>query len=86
MIVASVLASVLGAIVAIIVSNASSGAPTGTLAREIDSLVRGQGELAGRADQAAADVSLRSRLDAQGERLDQQNVTEAALREAILSR
>lgn len=81
MIVASVLASVLGAIVAIIVSNASSGAPTGTLAREIDSLVRGQSELAGRADQAAADVvSLRSRLDAQGERLDQQNVTEAALR------
>lgn len=81
MIIASVLASVLGAIVAIIVSNASSGAPTGTLAREIDSLVRGQTELTGRADQAAADVvSLRSRLDAQGERLDQQNVTEAALR------
>lgn len=79
--IASVLASVLGAVVAIIVSNASSGAPTGTLAREIDNLVRGQTELAVRADRAAADVvSLRSRLDAQGERLDQQNATEALLR------
>jgi len=79
--ISSALAAVLGATVAIIVSNASSGAPTGTLAREIDNLVRGQSELAGRTDQAAAEViSLRSRLDAQGERLDAQNAADALLR------
>lgn len=81
LLIASVLASVLGAFVAIIVGNASSGAPTGTLAREIDNLVRGQSELASRTDQAAAEViSLRSRLDAQGERLDAQNAADAVLR------
>ncbi len=81
LVISSALAAVLGGTVAIIASNASSNAPTGTLAREIDSLVRGQGDLVARADQAAADVvALRSRLDAQGERLDQQNATEAALR------
>ena len=86
MLIASILASVLGAVVAIIVSNASSGAPTGTLAREIDNLVSGQTELAVRADRAAADVvSLRSRLDAQGERLDQQNAAEALLRNDLVA-
>lgn len=81
MLVGSTLAAVFGAVVAIIVSNASSNAPTGTLAREIDNLVRTQTELTERADRAAADVvALRSRLDAQGERLDQQNATEALLR------
>ena len=78
------LAAVLGATVAIVVSNASSGAPTGTLAREIDTVVRGQDELMARVNQTASDiVSLRSRLDAQGERLDQQNVAEAALRSEL---
>jgi hypothetical protein len=81
LLIASFVAAVLSATVAIVVSNASSGAPTGTLAREIDTLVRGQSDLAARTEQAAADVvALRSRLDAQGERLDQQNITEAALR------
>ena len=81
LLVSSVLAAVLGAIVAIIVGNASSGAPTGTLAREIDNLVRGQSELVSRSDQAAAEIiSFRSRLDAQAERLDAQNAAEALLR------
>lgn len=84
LIVASLVAAVLGATVAIVVSNASSGAPTGTLAREIDTVVRGQDELMARVNQTASDiVSLRSRLDAQGERLDQQNVAEAALRSEL---
>ena len=82
----SMLAAVFGAVVAIIVSNASSNAPTGTLAREIDNLERAQSELAERANQAAADVvSLRARLDAQGERLDQQNATEALLRTDLVA-
>lgn len=81
LIIASLVAAVLGATVAIVVSNASSGAPTGTLASEIDTVTRGQDELIARVTQAASDiVSLRARLDAQGERLDQQNVTEASLR------
>lgn len=81
LLIASVLACVLGSVVAIIVSNASSGAPNGTLAREIDKLARAQEELTTRADSAAADVvGLRSRLDAQASRLDQQNATEALLR------
>ena len=81
LLIASVLACVLGAVTAIIVSNANSGAPNGTLAREIDKLARAQAELATRADNAAADVvGLRSRLDAQASRLDQQNATEALLR------
>lgn len=81
MMIGSTFAAVFGAVVAIIVSNASSNAPTGTLAREIDNLERAQTELAERAGRAAADVvSLRARLDAQGERLDQQNATEALLR------
>lgn len=84
LIVSSLLAAVMGATVAIVVSNASSGAPTGTLAREIDTVTRGQDELLARVGQAASDVvSLRARLDAQGERLDQQNVTEASLKAEI---
>jgi hypothetical protein len=86
LLIASVVAAVLGATVAIVVSNASSGAPTGTLAREIDNLVRSQDDLTARAEQAAADVvSLRSRLDAQGERLDQQDLIEAALRTDLVA-
>lgn len=81
LLIASVLACVLGSVVAIIVSNANSGAPNGTLVREIDKLARAQAELITRADSAAADVvGLRSRLDAQASRLDQQNATEALLR------
>ena len=84
LLIASVLACVLGSVVAIIVSNANSGAPNGTLAREIDKLARAQTELATRADSSAADVvGLRSRLDAQASRLDQQNATEAVLRDDL---
>ena len=54
LLIASVLACVLGSVVAIIVSNANSGAPNGTLAREIDKLARTQAELMARADSAAA--------------------------------
>jgi hypothetical protein len=86
LLITGIVASALGATVAIIVSNASSGAPTGTLAREIDALVRGQADLSARAEQAAADVvALRTRLDAQGERLDQQNIIEAALRTDLVA-
>lgn len=86
LLITGIVASTLGATVAIIVSNASSGAPTGTLAREIDALVRGQADLSARAQQAAADVvALRTRLDAQGERLDQQNVVEAGLRTDLVA-
>ncbi len=48
----------MGAAVAIVVSNASSGAPTGTLAREIDTVVRGQDELMARVTQTASDIRL----------------------------
>lgn len=84
LIVSSLIAAVLGATVAIVVSNASSGAPTGTLASEIDTVTRGQDELIARVTRAANDiVSLRARLDAQGERLDQQNASDASLRAEI---
>jgi hypothetical protein len=84
LLIAMSLSTVVGSTVAIIVSNASSGAPTGTLAREIDGLVRAQGDLTARAEQTAIDVvSLRSRLDAQGERLDQQDAVELALRDDL---
>jgi hypothetical protein len=84
LVVSSLIAAVMGATVAIVVSNAGSGAPTGTLAREIDTVTRGQDELIARATQAANDVvALRARLDAQGERLDQQTISEAALRTEI---
>lgn len=84
LLISGLVAAVLGATVAIVVSNASSGAPTGTLAREIDTVTRGQDDLVARLEQAASDlVSLRARLDAQGERLDQQNVNEASLRAEI---
>ncbi len=84
LLIASIAASALGALVAIIVSNASSGAPTGTLAREIDTLSRTQTELAARADQAAGDiVTMRTKLDAQADRLAQQDAAEGALRGEI---
>lgn len=71
LIVASVLAASLGAIVSIAASNAGSGAPTGTLAREIDLLRRDIADLRTRAERGAGDVvNLRSRVSAQGDRLD----------------
>jgi hypothetical protein len=77
-------ASVLGAVMAVVVTNANSGASTGTLAREIDGLNRAQTELTLRADQTSADVvMLRSRLDAQAEKLARQDADEAALRSEI---
>jgi hypothetical protein len=78
---ASVLSAVSGATVAIIVSNNSSNAPTGTLAREIDSLTQTLNALEARTQQAGVDVvSLRSRLEAQGDRLNKSDNAEAALR------
>ncbi len=71
LIAASLLAASLGAIVSIAASNAGSGAPTGTLAREIDLLRRDIADLRARADRGASDVlSLRSSVSAQGDRLD----------------
>jgi hypothetical protein len=71
LIAASVLAASLGAIVSIAASNAGSGAPTGTLAREIDLLRRDIADLRTRADRATTDVvGLRSSVSAQGDRLD----------------
>lgn len=78
---ASVLSAVSGATVAIIVSNSSSNAPTGTLAREIDSLTQTLDALEARTRQAGIDVvSLRSRLDTHGDRLNRSDNAEAALR------
>ncbi|MCC7428418.1 MAG: hypothetical protein IT557_16110 [Alphaproteobacteria bacterium] len=71
LIAASVLAASLGAIVSIAASNAGSGAPTGTLAREIDLLRRDIADLRTRAERGAGDVvGLRSSVSAQGDRLD----------------
>lgn len=71
LIAASVLAASLGAIVSIAASNAGSGAPTGTLAREIDLLRRDIADLRTRAERSAGDVvGLRSSVSAQGDRLD----------------
>lgn len=71
LIAASLLAASLGAIVSIAASNAGSGAPTGTLAREIDLLRRDIADLRTRADRATSDVvGLRSSASAQGDRLD----------------
>ena len=81
LITASVLSAVVGGTVAIIVSNNSSNAPTGTLAREIDSLTQTLAALEAETRQAGIDVvSLRSRLDAHGDRLNQSDNSEAALR------
>ena len=71
LIAATLLAASLGAIVSIAASNAGSGAPTGTLAREIDLLRRDIVDLRTRADRATSDVvGLRSSASAQGDRLD----------------
>lgn len=84
LITASVLSAVAGGTVAIIVSNNSSNAPTGTLAREIDSLTQTVSALEAQTRQAAIDVvSLRSRLDSHGDRLNQSDNAEAALRTAL---
>src|SRR3990167_975571 len=70
LIAASLLAASLGAIVSIAASNAGSGAPTGTLAREIALLRRDIADLRTRADRATTDVVvLRSSVSAQGDRL-----------------
>ena len=64
-------AASLGAIVAIAASNAGSGAPTGTLAREIDLLRRDVADLRAHAEAATSGViGLRSSFSAQGDRLD----------------
>jgi hypothetical protein len=74
-------AALLGAVVAIAFTGANSGSATGTLAREIDALTKGQAELAARADQAGGDlVAIRSRLDSQSGRLAQREAGEVALR------
>lgn len=81
LITASSISAVFGASVAIIVSNASSSAPTGTLAREIDTLTETLNALEARANQAGVDVvALRSRLDAQGDRLNRGDAIEAQMR------
>jgi len=81
LITASSVSAVLGASVAIIVSNASSSAPTGTLAREIDTLTETLDALNARANQAGVDVvALRSRLDAQGDRLNRKDAIETQMR------
>ena len=81
LITASVLSAVAGGTVAIIVSSNSSNAPTGTLAREIDSLTQALDVLEARTQQAGVDVvSLRSRLETQSERLNRSDNTDAALR------
>lgn len=78
---ASGIAAILGATVAIIVNNASSGAPTGTLAREIDGLTQKLDALEVRAQQGGADiVSLRARLDANSDRLNRRDTAERDLR------
>lgn len=83
-IIASSIAAALGAIVAIAVNNAGSGAPTGTLAREIDILREAQADFSARADQAVADVvALRASLDAQRDRLDRRDITDVQLRQDL---
>lgn len=84
LIAASLLAASLGAIVSIAASNAGSGAPTGTLAREIDLLRRDLADLRTRADRATSDVvGLRSSVSAQGDRLDRLDGGAAQLRTDI---
>jgi len=74
-------AASLGAIVAIAASNAGSGAPTGTLAREIDLLRGDVADLRARAEAAASGViGLRSSFSAQGDRLDMLDGGAAQLR------
>ncbi len=74
-------AALLGAVIAIAFTGANSGSATGTLAREIDALTRGQAELAARAGQSGGDlVAIRSRLDSQSGRLAQREAGEVSLR------
>lgn len=81
LITASSVSAVLGASVAIIVSNSGSSAPTGTLAREIDTLTQSLDALRAQAEQAGVDVvALRSRLDAQGDRLNRKDAVESQMR------
>jgi hypothetical protein len=84
MLLASAGAAVLGAVMAIAVTNANSGAETGTLAREIDSLTTSQTALSARADRMSEDlVTIRSRLESQAERLARQDEAELSLRGEI---
>ena len=82
----SLAAAGLGAIVAVAVGNASSGAPTGTLAREIDLLRRDLADLRDRAEQATGDViGLRSSFNAQGDRLNRVDGAAIQLRTDIVT-
>lgn len=73
-----------GALLAIGFNGAGTGVSTGTLAREIDALTRGQAELAARAEQSGADlVAIRARIDSQASRLEQRDSGEQALRAEI---
>ena len=84
MLLASAAASVLGAVMAIVVTNANSGADTGTLARELDTLTSGQSDLSARADRMSEEVvAIRSRLESQSDRLARQDEAELALRGEI---
>ena len=81
---ASSAAAVLGAVMAIAVTNANSGAETGTLARELDSLSTSQTAFSARADRMSEDlVAIRSRLESQAERLSRQDEVESSLRSEI---
>ncbi len=81
LIAASLLAASLGAIVSIAAGNAGSGAPTGTLAREIDLLRRDLADLRTRAERSATDsIGFRSSVSAQGDRLDRLDSGAAQLR------
>jgi hypothetical protein len=81
LITASGISAVAAATVAIIVNNAASNAPTGTLAREIDSLTQALETIQAQSEQASVDiVSLRSRLDSHGDRLNRTDTVDASLR------
>lgn len=74
-------AAALGAIVAIAASNAGSGAPTGTLAREIDLLRRDVADLRDSTEASTSGViGLRSSFRAQGDRLDRLDGAAAQVR------
>lgn len=76
--------AILGAVIAIVATNANSGASTGTLAQEIDSIRSAQTQLLSRADQVGGDVvSLRARLDTQTDKMGQRETGEAELRSEL---
>lgn len=84
LVITGLVAAGIGAIVAIAASNAGSGAPTGTLAREIDLLRRDLSDLRDRADLATSDViGLRSSFSAQGDRLNRLDGAATQLRTDI---